>query len=79
MRASTNDLRDKLLALYGSVQPNIHRRIRPFHDGEDRVGHARRVIVRILLPSADDLELKELRADRVQQDVAVGSGLGIEG
>ena len=42
------------------------------------VGDAGGVVVGILLPGADDFEREQLRADVVEQDVAVGGDGGVE-
>ena len=46
-------------------------RRRPFHDDEGRAGDPRRVVVRVLLQAANHLQREKLRANVVEQNLAV--------
>ena len=52
------DLRDLLFALDGRAQADVHGSVGPLHDGEDGVRDAGGVIVRVLVPVADDFKME---------------------
>ena len=72
------DLRDELFASDGGAQARVYRCVGPLHDGEDGVGDAAGIVVRIFLPGANDFEFEQVGADVVEQDGVVGGGSSVE-
>ena len=73
------DLGDVALAGDDVAEAGVGGGERALHQNEDGAGDAGGVVVGVLFPVADGLERELLRADGVEQDLAVRGDWGIEG